>query len=160
MSLGSSCCKPWLNPQPNPCNFHSNTPLLKNNNNGNPGTIGLDCLSELQWSRYVSFWNRSNYKTVGPSFEEIVSHLGIPFVSRERDRHLLHGSVLWRFSLNIVFWLYRIVVLCYETDCCTCLVVGKKSWLVRSVDGPSVSEVNHVVFTDKTGYKDIGVSEK
>lgn len=30
---------------------------------------------------------------------------------------------------------------------------GKKSGLVCRVDGPSVSEVNHVVFTDKTGLK-------
>lgn len=37
---------------------------------------------------------------------------------------------------------------------------GKRSGLVCRVDGPSVSEVNHVVFTDKTGRKDNGNSEK
>lgn len=37
---------------------------------------------------------------------------------------------------------------------------AKKSGLVCRVVGPSVNEVNHVVFTDRTGRKDSGTSEK
>lgn len=36
----------------------------------------------------------------------------------------------------------------------------KKCGLVCKVDGHFVSEVNNMVFTDRTGCKDIGISEK
>lgn len=41
MSLGSSCCKPWLRPQPNLCNFCSNTPLLKTNHISRSNWVGF-----------------------------------------------------------------------------------------------------------------------